>query len=198
MGYYIRVLTKSTVTIPVADLRNRLEQDALEAKLVVTEGDENAWDRLDLLHNDPEAPSPGGLIAILERNLVEPGPVAEGEVEEFAEDIIVGCKPKSAVEWLKAYLANVKTIYCFQVIHGGADWRKGWHAIQAVQGEIWGTVGGIFQADGEGFSNEDGYHILWQFSDDAEGPWKMAVLDTKGNWVAFEMDLGNRQQRDAF
>src|SRR5438132_12778487 len=104
MGYYIRVLTKSTVTIPVADLRNRLEQDALEAKLVVTVGDENAWDRIDLLHNDPEAPSPGGLIAIVERNLVERGAVAQGEVEEVAEDMMVGCKPMAEVECLKDVL----------------------------------------------------------------------------------------------
>ena len=54
------------------------------------------------------------------------------------------------------------------------------------------------QADGEGFTNEDGYHILWQFGEEVEGPLKMAVLGEDGRWTEFEMDLGDRRQRAAF
>ena len=41
-------------------------------------------------------------------------------------------------------------------------------------------AGRILQADGEGLSNEDGYHNLWQFPEDAAGAWNMAVLDATG------------------
>jgi hypothetical protein len=58
-------------------------------------------------------------------------------------------------------------------------------------------VSGIFQADREGFSNEDRYHILWQFSDSTAGNWWMGVLKD-GSWVHFEMDLGNPQQWESF
>jgi hypothetical protein len=55
----------------------------------------------------------------------------------------------------------------------------------------------IVQADGEGFTNEDGYHIIWDFSDQVTGPWWMAVL-VNGRWVPFKMDLANRGHREAF
>ena len=42
------------------------------------------------------------------------------------------------------------------------------------------TLGGILKADGEGFSNEDGYPILWRFPEDAASAWIMAVLDATG------------------
>lgn len=51
-----------------------------------------------------------------------------------------------------------------------------------VQSAIWSVSGGILQADAEAFSNEDGYHIHWQFSDDATG----------------EMDLGEPSHRGSF
>ncbi len=53
------------------------------------------------------------------------------------------------------------------------------------------------QADGEGFSNEDGDHVLWQFSEDVSGLWWMAVY-REGAWCPFQMDLGNAEHRSAF
>jgi hypothetical protein len=53
------------------------------------------------------------------------------------------------------------------------------------------------QADNEGFFNEDGYHILWQFNESAEGDGWMAVLQD-GQWIPFEMNRGNREQRQSF
>jgi hypothetical protein len=74
----------------------------------------------------------------------------------------------------------------------------GWDAVHAVQWEIWMTLGGILQADGEGFSNEDGYHILWQFPEDAAGTLNAAVLGPTHRWIPFEMDLGDPEHRRAF
>jgi len=49
----------------------------------------------------------------------------------------------------------------------------------------------------EGFTNEDGYQIVWQFSDSVSGPWNMGVLQD-GIWHHFEMDLGDPDHRVAF
>jgi hypothetical protein len=70
--------------------------------------------------------------------------------------------------------------------------------VSSVKTAIWKKIGGILQADNEGFSNEDGYHILWQFDDDVAGEWNMAVKTFLGNWTTFSMDLGNPEHRKAF
>lgn len=53
------------------------------------------------------------------------------------------------------------------------------------------------QGDGEGFSNEDRYQIIGQFSDHATGTWWMGLL-LSWKRVHFEMDLGNARQRAQF
>jgi hypothetical protein len=97
---------------------------------------------------------------------------------------------------LAEYLSNVRTIFAFQVLRG-TDVKNGWDILDYVKGSIHEQVGGILQADAEGFSNEEGYHILWQFSDSVKGTWWMGVL-TEGEWVHFQMDLGNKRHREAF
>ena len=62
---------------------------------------------------------------------------------------------------------------------------------------IWSFAPSIIQADNEGFTNEDGFHILWQFGESVDGPWWMGVL-CDDQWRHFQMDLGNRQQRERF
>jgi hypothetical protein len=79
----------------------------------------------------------------------------------------------------------------------GTDHKNGWEILGAVKDRIWSFAPSIMQADREGFSNEDGYHILWQFSESVDGAWWMGVLrDNK--WVHFQMDLGDRKHREAF
>ena len=125
-----------------------------------------------------------------------PGELGEEELNEFIEDV-KGEKPESAANWLLQFLPRVRAIYALQVLNG-ADIDEGWDGVRSLQGCIWGKLGGILQADLEGFSNEDGYHILWQFVSGHDGPWKMAVIDSNGEWIAFEMNLGNPNHKDAF
>ena len=55
--------------------------------------------------------------------------------------------------------------------------NDGWTIVRLhFKDALFGTAGGIMQADNEGFSNEDGYHILWQFDDDVTGDWWLRVL----------------------
>jgi hypothetical protein len=189
MGYYIRVLATDANPIAQDELRACLPE-APSCELVAEQKNGQEWAQLVLRHSE------GKEIAIVERNLVSPGELGDEELQEFIEEI-KGEKPASAARWLEEYLPHVKVIYAFQIL-GGADVNDGWEAVHALQAFIWNKRGGILQSDGEGFSNEDGYCILWQFSEDVSGTWNMALLGESGQWVRFEMDLGNRKQRVAF
>ncbi len=190
MGYYIRVLAESDAIVPAGRLRARLQEDGVDAVLEATDGTDDNWTGLGLQHGD------GAYIAVIERNLVRPGELGADEIAEFIEEV-ADLQPASAARWLERYLPTVKAIYAIQLL-SGTDVGDGWKAVHAVRAELWSRLGGIFQADAEGFSNTDGYHIAWQFSDGVSGPWKMAVLGRDGTWAPFEMDLGNLQHREAF
>jgi len=189
MGYYVRVLSTSPEYVPFEELKRALIDNSLKGEIQCEEEDDIGWNQLLLIHND------GREIAIIERNPVFDGSLAEEEIEEFLEDI-EDSKPSTAANWLKDYFKKIKCIYAFQVL-SGADHENGWEILGAVKEAIWNYAPSILQADSEGFRNEDGYHILWQFSDSVDGSWWMAVLD--GNmWKSFEMDLGNKDHRTAF
>jgi hypothetical protein len=185
MGYYIRVLGQKLDNIPLDQLREAAQPAVLRA----SEGDGDAWKELTLSHKS------GQEIAIIEKNPVAEGQLGAEELQEFVDEVS-HCEPEAAAAWLQHYLPSVKVIYAFQLLDG-TDVDDGWTPLHRLHGTVWKHVGGILQADGEGFSNEDGYTILWQFSDRVTGEWNMGVLKD-GRWVHFEMDLGNEQHRKAF
>jgi hypothetical protein len=135
-------------------------------------------------------------IILLEKNPVIDGELGDEEIKEFKDDI-VDCKPASASKWLAKYFDTVKVIYAFQILNS-VDNDENWTIVGELKSFIWSVTKGILQADQEGFSNEEGYHILWQFSDDVTGQWSMAVRNVFGQWTRFEMDLGDMQQREEF
>jgi hypothetical protein len=170
-------------------LRDSLAESNCSAIIKLEAGSEKNWTQLVLTHpNGPE-------IAAIEYNPVITGELGQEELDEFIAEV-ADCQPVSAAQWLKAYLPKVKAIFAFQLL-SGTDIQNGWGAVHTLQGSIWSKTGGILQADSEGFSNEDGYQILWQFNDKVSGKWEMAILD-RGNWVAFEMELGDLSQRKSF
>lgn len=185
MAYYVRLLSTSDQVIPVRDLVTSLEGSTL----TVESGTDDAWGQLLLAHTN------GREIAAIERNTVGHESMAAEELQEFLEESHE-LKPTSGAEWLRGFLPKVKTIYAFQIL-SGAEVNDGWSAITAVKTKLWNDLGGIFQADGEGFSNEEGYHVVWQFSENVRGTWWMG-LHKEGRWVHFEMELGDRAQREAF
>jgi len=185
MSYYIRVLGKNPDNISLSHLRER----AHPAPLKVSEGKDEDWEELVLTHES------GQEIAFVEKNLVLKGQLGADELQEFINEV-EHLKPKSAATWLTEFLPTVKVIYAFQLL-SGTDHKNGWDILEALRTLISSHAPSIQQADGEGFSNEEGFHILWQFSDSAHGQWNMGVL-RDGRWVHFEMDLGNREHREAF
>jgi hypothetical protein len=190
MGYFIRVLSLSDENIDLDLIENHLLQNKLKATIKIDEMYEDFWSRIIVSYKN------GKEICVVERTLVNEGSEGRVEVNELLEEISF-CKPKSAAEWLQEYLINVKVVYSFEIL-GGAYERNGWDIIGAIKEVIWGSLNAVIQADNEGFTNEDGYHILWQFEDDVDGDWYMAVLNSEGEWIKFKMDLGNTEQRNAF
>jgi hypothetical protein len=153
--------------------------------LVVNSTEAANWTQLTLRHK-------GGVeIAVIERNPVVAGELGEAELLEFTEEV-KAAKPESAARWLADFLPRVKVIYAFQLL-GGTDVNDGWSAVHAVQSCIWNKRGGILQADGEGFSNEDGYHILWQFADHVKerGIWRRAMDMEGGSGLRWTSETEN-------
>jgi hypothetical protein len=190
MGYYMRVLTLSPNRIPRDELQDALNNAALSFAARLEPADGADWENLHLLHDT------GGAIAALEFNPVAPGTLGEEEIREFLESTS-GDWPKCGAQWLEAFLPRVKAIYAFQVLHGAGKFEDGWEAIGVLMELIRQSGAGITQADGEGFSNMEGDHILWQFSEGASGTRRMAVLKD-GLWTSFIMEMGNTEQREAF
>lgn len=191
MGYYIRILGLRDPDIHIDDLIQSLAANALSAKFEFdpTE-DPGKWTMLDILnpHGEP--------IAQLERNTVIDGELGQEELDEFKEQIEDN-KPASAVKWLTKYFDKVKVIYAFQMLNKAFE-DENFEIISNIKAKIWSRTNGILQADNEGFSNEEGYHILWQFSDTVTGEWSCAVRNWLGKWDNFIMDLGDTAQRQEF
>lgn len=107
MGYYVRVLSPAVSRVPANDLSSLVQTSFLR----VEAGTSEEWEQLVLNHQD------GREIALIERNEVVDGSLADQEIGEFIEEI-GDWKPISAVAWLRNYLRQVKTVYAFQVLSG--------------------------------------------------------------------------------
>lgn len=191
MGYYIRVLGITDPNIHIDELIKGLSNDGLTAKfdLDPTERPDN-WTVISVANSEGEE------LMQIERNLIIEGEFGQEELEEFREDI-KDCKPNSAVKWLDKYFDKVKVIYAFQLLNAAME-DQNFEVVGSIKATIWNKLGGLLQADNEGFSNEDGYHILWQFADNVTGDWSMAVKNIFGKWTNFKMDLGDKKQREEF
>jgi hypothetical protein len=189
VGYYTRVLSKDDEFPSLDELSQRLRADHPDFRLTMEEGSDEEWESLLLSGTD------GVEVAILERNPVYDGSVGQDEIADFLEDLYEA-KPESNVEWLTEYLESVKTTYSFQHLQG-TETVEGSNALHALRTALMERGEAILQADLEGFTNEEGYHIVWQFSDTVSGPWNMAVLQD-GTWLNFSMDLGDPDHRAAF
>ena len=200
MGYYIRVLGVRDPEVSLADLSAALHTAGLAATLKEVRGRPGGvvgeapaggrW--VKTVVSDAN----GGLLAEIERNPVAPGEFGQQELAEFRE-LIRGEEPQSAVRWLSDYFERVVVIYAFRILDAAYE-DNNYEIIIALRSAIWERTGGLLQSDGEGFSNEGGYHILWQWDESVSGDRYCAVLDEEGEWQRFRMDLGDHFQRMAF
>ncbi|KAA6464946.1 hypothetical protein DYQ86_03040 [Acidobacteria bacterium AB60] len=189
MPYYTRVLSKHDEFPALEELSDQLRANHPDFRLILEEGSAEEWESLLLASSD------GVEVAVLERNPVFDGSIGQDEIADFLEDLS-DAKPEANVGWLTEYLDEVKTIYAFQHLQG-SETVDGSNALHALRTALWERGEAILQADNEGFTNEEGYHIVWQFSEGVSGPWNMAVLQD-GTWMHFTMDLGDPDHRAAF
>ena len=189
MAYYTRVLSKDGEFPSLDELSQRLRGDHPDFRLTLEDGTHDEWETLLLSGTD------GVEVAVVGRNPVFDGSVGQDEIADFLEDLY-DAKPDANVEWLTEYLEDIKTIYAFQHLQG-TETVEGSNALHALRTALMERGEAILQADHEGFTNEEGYHIVWQFSDSVSGPWNMAILQ-EGTWMHFSMDLGDPDHRAAF
>jgi len=185
VSYYTRVLSKDAEFAAFDELAEFIRSTHSDYKLTIEEGTEEEWESLLLSGNDEVE------VAILERIHV----FDEHDVAEFIDET-QDCKPESGVQWLHEFLADVKNIYEFQHLQG-SETEDGGNALHALRSHLWERGDAILQADNEGFTNEEGFHVVWQFSDSVSGPWNMGILQD-GTWYHFKMDLGDPDHRQAF
>jgi hypothetical protein len=156
MAHRVRILSPSEQVPSTARIWAALSEANLAGRLTVASGTDANRTQIVLAHES------GPEIADIERDCRSSSALVTSELEELLEDI-ADRRPARAAVWLAEYLPRVKTIYAFQLLCG-TDVKNGWEILGKVEESIFTQVGGILQADGEGFSNEEGYHILWQFS----------------------------------
>jgi hypothetical protein len=190
MGYYIRVLGTSDPNIHIDELISGLTSEGLTAEFDIDQNESaDNWTVIGISNSN------GDDLIQIERNPVKDGELGKEEIEEFKDDI-KEYKPSSAVKWLDKYFNNVKVIYAFQLLNASME-DENFPIVGSIKSTIWSKVGGILQADNEGFSNEDGYHILWQFSDGVTGQWTWATKNNEKNFgqVTFLKTQGNYDYR---
>ena len=190
MPHYVRILGKKNPTITVDQLNKVLIKHNFKASIIIENGNNRDWTQLTVKDEQDNE------FLVIEKNIVEPGQLGADEIQNFKEEI-QDCKPKTAVKWLMKFFDKVKVIYAFQIL-SAIDNKNNWTIFGELQEAIWKKTNGIIQADNEGFSNEEGFHILWQFNDTVTGDWNMAVRTIFGGWKKFEMNLGDKKQREEF
>jgi hypothetical protein len=184
MGYCVRLLTPSENKVPFQAIREQVDT----VKLI--SGGETDWEKIEISRPD------GALLAAVERYPLSPDNRAESEIA-IVKDALQGSYPLNAREWLKTYLSGTRAVYVFRLqaeSYASADWPL----LGRVQNLLKDRLGGIIQADKEGFYNEDGNYILWQMYDGAAGSVPAAVLTEKGEWAAFQLRLNDAAAVDCF
>lgn len=191
MAYFTRIFGVQDPNIAVAQLVEALQQKGLKAQFGIDPSEEfDSWTILEVGN------AAGVLLAQIERNPVVEGEFGKEELDEFMTELD-GDLPKSAAKWLKESLKNTKVIYAFQLMAAAND-DNGFDILAAIRQSIHASTGGVLQADGEGFFNENGDLIIWHFGEKVAGKLACAVLDGADIWVRFEMELGDPVQRKQF
>jgi hypothetical protein len=191
MEYYIRILGVRDPNIHLDTIMADFEKNNIQASINILEDQQpDNWDLIQVANKDDI------VIAEIERNPVTEGEFGFEELNEFREQII-NDKPTTAVEWLTDFFDMVKVIYAFQLFKNSFD-AENYIIISAIRKLIRNMTGGILQADNKGFTNEEGYYILWQFSDSATGSNNMALRNDQGQWTTFSIDLDDKEQKEEF
>ena len=190
MPYYVDVLTPSSARFSIEEMRTKAKELLPEVDVVLNEGTEKEWEELIIWVSEDDAVC-----------TISCTPFTKGESDDTDLGWMIWdigrWQPGSGAEWLRKYLPSVTTTYRFRFLsraYEGTDNRLTSTMINWIHEQR----GGIVRADEEGYTNEYGHFILWQFSDGAKGRREFAVCREDGSWDSFIMELGNPEHRAAF
>jgi hypothetical protein len=127
-------------------------------------------------------------------------------------------KPASAVKWLCQFMGRVKVLYEFRPMLAVTT-DEGWQIFNEVWTNLRHTLTGIVHLQDEGFTNEEGAQITWEYPENADlsqtgesgdekghmhlsesaGDLKVAVMDEdSGKWIDYTINLADPTARLMF
>jgi hypothetical protein len=188
MTYWIFLATRSEKCASLDSIEVPLLTD-FEATYDIAQGTDQDWSEITLrfLPDDasPDEP-PDTPFATIYRH-ADPTTVTE-QISEWRKQL-ESVQPYSGAHWVRHYLRSVRTVYAFTP-HGIDE--ETMTALRAVISGIQHEVSAILYAENEGWSNEDGYQITWQFGDPpsrTEEEWWVAVLANNDEWQTYCINL---------
>jgi hypothetical protein len=183
VGYYVRIFSPSRARVPAAAIRKMLK--AVPEVAVSFGRPQASWSQAIVsVRADPDS-----AVLSIERDPVTRKSLGEEEVEEFDAELKAAL-PRSGAKWVRSFLKKVKTVYAVQLHWASKEHPK---AIEAIIEGLRIATKGIVQADFQGFSNQSGDLVVWQFSPHAKGEWTLAVL-RKGNGRASRWSSATRKR----
>ena len=191
MAYSLRILGKVNPVITVNDIHEKLAEENLQADFHIQQGTADNWTQIIFRSIK------GTDLVLIEKTDIEPGARGEEQMQAF-KDAVYGDKPDNAAAWLINYFDQIKVVYTLEMVSPEITEENYWDIVTELKMLFWDNTHGIFLGDHDGFSNEDGFLILWHFDENASGSRYVGTLDENGEWVNYEIDLANEQQREQF
>ena len=175
MSNKTRLLTPSEKVIPFSTIKK------VSDRIKLVSGTEDLWEKIEIYDAHDI------LLATLEYAAVNPessGAVTLKELDRTIQNKL----PVNARQWLISYFTTVKAIYTFNLFPDRMN-KNSWLILGGIQNFLKDSLGGIIQADNEGYYNEAGLYILWQMYEGATGNATAASLDDKGQWIPYSYSL---------
>jgi hypothetical protein len=119
----------------------------------------------------------------------------DGDLEFFRSWLAIG-KPEVNARWMEEYLNCVRTVYQFTCSISCPETNIDCvnHLVRALRND---GLRGMLYAELEGWMNEFGAHITWEFRGNVSGDCLMAIRQPAG-WVYFPIELSSPEQSEAF
>lgn len=186
-------------TISIDDIAMWMQQGMIDGEIEsdaeITPGD---WREMTLYLDEGEA-----VVDVLK--LTAGSPQFDEAIEETVRGLLDApspIKPEKAVRWLCQYMKKVQVIYNFTPL-GALDSELGWELFDTVWSRVKKEIPGIVYCQGEGFTNESGAQITYEFTSGLSGYVKAAVLaddseEGSDRWQEFLLDLASPEQKEAF
>lgn len=201
MAAFVRILGINDSCVDILDLSDYLEEKGLTVLMGVpkTEKTDN-WTELGVYNGENEC------VMFVLRSIVAAGQEGGEELDRLREQL-EQARPDSAAKWLGQYFENIRVIYSFDFVYNNRSFPEVWdlngalnnfELADAVLKYILKHSGGIMQTDGDGYTNEAGDMILWQYEGTVSTRRNGAVLDSQGNWMSFNMDAADATQLAEF